>query len=262
MRTISDTAEGRAAPPPELTGERTAPGVWHESYWFARHLAAYRSLRDLCRGRRVLEAGCGEGYGCAVVADGALGVLGLDYDSAAVRRAAERYGDAAAFAQANLVALPLADDSVDTVLSLQVVEHIWTPHELLAQTARVLRPGGWLALTTPNRLTFSPGLASGERPANPFHVRELEAAELADLVAAHLDVVSLGGVHAGERLRALDRRYGSFTGAQLATAPDRWADQLAADVRSVQPDDFVVQRDRAEGALDLLVLARRPGVAS
>ncbi len=242
-----------------LTGERTAPGVWHEGYWYARHVAAYRHLAPRCVGQDVLEAGSGEGYGTDVVRRaGARTVLGLDYDAAAVLHARDRYSPNA-FVRANLVQLPLAASSVDVVLSLQVVEHIWTPHDLLAEVARVLRPGGLLAMTTPNRLTFSPGLGRGERPTNPFHARELDADELASLVAAHLDVDDVLGVHAGPRLLRLG--HDALVRAQLASPPQRWDPALAAAVRATTPDDFVVVPDDERGvddALDLLVLARRP----
>ncbi|MGN6300862.1 MAG: methyltransferase domain-containing protein [Angustibacter sp.] len=247
-RAISDSAD------PVLTGERTAPGIWHEAYWFARHEVAYRWVVERCRGRVVLDAGCGEGYGCAAVGEVATAVLGADYDAPVLRRARRRHAGGA-FTRTNLVALPLADACVDVVLSLQVVEHIWSPDDLLAETARVLRPGGLLALTTPNRETFSPGLGRRERPTNPFHVREFDAAELAELVGGHLDVVDVGGVHAGPRLGELDRRFGSLVAAQLTGAPETWSPELADAVRSMTADDFVVRPGVADGALDLLVLA-------
>ncbi|KQX70041.1 hypothetical protein ASD06_00810 [Angustibacter sp. Root456] len=248
---MSDTADPAA---PVLTGERTAPGIWHETYWFARHEVAYGALAPRCRDRVVLDAGCGEGYGCAAVGEVAAAVLGADYDAPALDRARRRHRGAT-FLRTNLVALPVADAAVDVVLSLQVIEHIWSPDQLLAETVRVLRPGGLLALTTPNRETFSPGLARGEPPTNPFHVREYDAEELGALVGRHLDVVSLGGVHAGPRLRELDERFGGFVSAQLAKEPQSWAPGLAQAVVSVTPDDFEVRPADADGALDLLVLA-------
>ena len=57
----------------------------------------------------------------------------------------------------NLAALPLAESTVDVVANLQVIEHLWDQEGFLAECRRVLRPGGRLLLTTPNRLTFSPG---------------------------------------------------------------------------------------------------------
>jgi SAM-dependent methyltransferase len=257
VRTISTTPARTTAQALPLTGERTAPGIWHETYWYARHLAAYRAAVELCRDRLVLDAGSGEGYGCAAVAGVARAVVGIDYDPAATSHAALRYAGRASFARANLVALPLAEGAVDVVLSLQVVEHIWTPEDLIAQAARALRPGGALVLSTPNRRTFSPGLGRDERPLNPFHSKEYDAAELAALVGRHLEVTSVGGIHAGPRLQALDARFGSFRRAQLSSEPASWPAPLASAVRSVRSADFVVRTDDPDGALDLLVVARR-----
>ncbi len=64
----------------ELTGERTVPGIAHENYWFRRHEAAYLDLVRHCVGAVVLEAGCGEGYGAALIAGHAARVVALDYD--------------------------------------------------------------------------------------------------------------------------------------------------------------------------------------
>ena len=58
-----------------LTGERTVPGIPAENYWFRRHEIAYRFIRKRCAGRRVLEAGSGEGYGAAMIAETAQSVV-------------------------------------------------------------------------------------------------------------------------------------------------------------------------------------------
>ena len=51
-----------------FTGERLPEGDPHFQADMARHLAAYLVARPYCAGRRVLDAGCGEGYGSALVA--------------------------------------------------------------------------------------------------------------------------------------------------------------------------------------------------
>ena len=131
-------------------------------------------------GAVVVEAGCGEGYGGQLLADaGAAVVAGLDLDLATLRHAAVAY-PGVPVAAANLVALPVADRAVDLVVSSQVVEHLWDQDAFVAECARVLRPGGRLVVTTPNRLTFPPG--------NVFHSRELAATELRALVGRHLEV--------------------------------------------------------------------------
>ena len=167
----------------------------------------------------------------------------------------------ARFVRANLAALPVRSGSVDVVATLQVIEHVWNHPEFLGECRRVLRPGGTLLVTTPNRLTFTPG---SDVPVNPFHTKEFTAAELADLVTrCGFAVGEVFGLHAGPRLAALDRAHGgSFVDAQLGAPPDDWSTELSADVARVRVDDFPVVGAAArpvDEALDLVVLARRPG---
>jgi SAM-dependent methyltransferase len=240
-----------------LTGERTVPGIWHENYWFRRHEAAYEFLLPYAAVRLLLEVGCGEGYGTARFADVAGRVIGLDYDARTVIHAGARYREAT-FVGANLAALPVRDASMDVVAALQVIEHVWDHPQFVRECRRVLRPGGTLLVTTPNRLTFSLGRAV---PVNPYHTREFTAGELAGLLAAgRLQDVQLRGLHAGPRLNALDARHGgSFADAQLERPPEQWSVELARDVAGVTCADFVVSAENADAALDLLVVARRPG---
>jgi SAM-dependent methyltransferase len=257
-RAMSHDGTGpRSVPTPlPLTGERTVPGVPAENYWFRRHEAAYEFAAGFVTGRDVLEVGCGEGYGTALLATSARRVLGVDYDAATVAHAAATYRRPH-FVRGNLAALPVADAAVDVVESLQVVEHVWDYGEYVRECRRVLRPDGVLILTTPNRLTFSPGL---DRPVNPFHTKEFTACELTGLLEHQGFVVTrVLGLHAGPRLRILDDRYGSFVDAQLAVAPTDWSVGLWDDVLAVTTSDFVIAAaadSAVDESLDLVVLAR------
>ena len=251
-----ETAGGSNCLP--LTGERTVPDVPHENYWFRRHEVVYRALAARCAGAAVLEAGCGEGYGADLIAGVADRVLALDYDATTVAHVAARY-PRVAVTRANLVALPVAGGCCDAVVSLQVIEHLWEQERFLRECARVLRPGGALLLSTPNRLTFSPGRDS---PLNPFHTRELTAAELAGLVReAGFGIVEVRGLHHGARLRALDAVHGgSLVDAQVVAAIDGgpWPEPLRRDVASVTSADFDLHGDDVDASLDLVALAVRP----
>jgi SAM-dependent methyltransferase len=245
----------------ELTGERTVPGLAEENYWFRRHEVVYERLADRCAGRDVLEAGCGEGYGADLIADRAHRVIGLDYDSSAVAHVRARY-PRVDMRQGNLAALPLADGAVDVVVNFQVIEHLWDQGQFVAECFRVLRRGGVLLMSTPNRITFSPGR---DTPINPFHTRELNAAEMTELLtAAGFSVESMLGVFHGGRLAELDARHGgSIIDAQIARAlaDAPWPDDLLADVASVTTGDFdlteATDRD-IDGSLDLVAIAVRP----
>lgn len=236
-----------------LTGERTLPGIAHENYWFRRHEVAYAWLVPWCTGAVVLDAGCGEGYGAAAVAEVARSVVALDYEEPVVRHVRGRY-PAVTAVRGDLQRLPVRDGGVEVVVHLQTVEHLHDQPGFVAECARVLRPAGTLVVTTPNRLTFSPGLAA---PRNPFHTRELSAGELRDLLAPHFTVTRLLGVRHGRRIARWERRHGPIVAAQLASSPEGWPARLRAFVASLTADDFVVETGDVDGSLDLLAVAVR-----
>ncbi|HLS79684.1 MAG TPA: class I SAM-dependent methyltransferase [Nocardia sp.] len=242
-----------------LTGERTVPGIAEENYWFRRHEVVYARLLARCAGKTVLEAGSGEGYGADMIAGVAAKVTGVDYDDSAVAHVRARY-PRVEMIQGNLADLPLADESVDVVVNFQVIEHLWDQGQFLRECLRVLRPGGELLISTPNRITFSPGR---DTPLNPFHTRELNAAELDELlVAAGFRVELMTGVHHGPALRALDAKHGgSFIDAQIqrALAGEPWPAELTADVAAVSVDDFDIHPEDIDASLDLVAIAVKPG---
>nr|WP_271211177.1 class I SAM-dependent methyltransferase [Rhodococcus wratislaviensis]GLK36954.1 hypothetical protein GCM10017611_38130 [Rhodococcus wratislaviensis] len=238
-----------------LTGERTVPGIPEENYWFRRHEVVYRDLLPRCTGRRVLEAGSGEGYGANMIADVAQSVTGLDYDISAVEHVRARY-PRVEMLHGNLAELPLDDESVDTVVNFQVIEHLWDQAQFLRECFRVLTPGGELLVSTPNRITFSPGR---DTPLNPFHTRELDAAELTELLEeAGFRVALMTGVHHGDRLKSLDAKHGgSFIGAQIdrALAGEPWPEELTRDVEGITVDDFALHEGDIDDSLDLVAVA-------
>lgn len=253
-----------------LTGERTVPGLPEEAYWFARHEVVYRWIAaGVDRSRpsgagapdagvpttdgagpaapRIVDAGCGEGYGADLLAATGARVLALEYDDVVCRHAASAY-DTFAVVRANLVGLPLRSACADLVVSLQVIEHLWDLRGFLAECRRVLRPSGRIVVSTPNRPVFSPGLARGAQPVNPFHVEEFDAEQVAlMLTAAGFDGVRVHGLEHGERLRAWEAEHGSLVAAQVAAALAGRVDAaLAAFVSGVTVDDFDIRLSQHE----------------
>ncbi|OBF67023.1 SAM-dependent methyltransferase [Mycobacterium sp. 852002-51971_SCH5477799-a] len=249
-----------------LTGERTIPDLAIENYWFRRHEVVYQRLAERCAGADVLEAGCGEGYGADLIADVARRVVAVDYDEAAVAHVRSRYPRVDVM-RANLARLPLPDSSVDVVVNFQVIEHLWDQTQFVVECARVLRPSGLVMMSTPNRVTFSPGR---DTPINPFHTRELNAAELTRLlIDGGFTHVSISGLFHGPRLREMDARHGgSIIDAQIARAmaDAPWPPELAADVATVTIEDFeLVEADAGadtghhiDDSLDLIAIAVAP----
>ncbi|MGB2949462.1 MAG: methyltransferase domain-containing protein [Rhodococcus sp. (in: high G+C Gram-positive bacteria)] len=244
-----------------MTGERTVPGIAEENYWFRRHEVAYEALAKRCIDRVVLEAGSGEGYGANMIADVASVVVGLDYDLSAATHVSTRY-PRVRMLRGNLARLPLRDASVDVVVNFQVIEHLWDQAQFLSECFRVLTPGGALLISTPNRITFSPGR---DTPLNPFHTRELDAGELIELlVEAGFTVETMTGVHHGRALRELDAKHGgSFIDAQIerSLAGEPWPQDLTEDVASVGVADFEVDPSEIDASLDLVAIAIKPSAA-
>jgi SAM-dependent methyltransferase len=160
-----------------FTGERYTPEVRGAIGY--EHWHRYAAVAPIAAGLRVLDAACGEGYGAHLLARSAAHVTGVDIDAAAVAHARARYGGAnLEYAHGSVTALPLADRSVDLVVSFETIEHLSGQREMLAEFRRVLTPGGALILSSPNRPVYN---ESGG-VANHFHVRELDRAELAALL--------------------------------------------------------------------------------
>jgi SAM-dependent methyltransferase len=169
------------SPDLEFTGERFLPGlpgeIAHE------HLHRYAFARRFAQGRRVADVACGEGYGAALLAGVSAEVTGIDLDPATIAHASAAYGRPnLRFAAASATALPLSDASVDLVVSFETVEHVDAAAQaaMLREFARVLRPGGLLLISSPNRPEYS----EARDYRNPFHVHELDRSELAVLLDA------------------------------------------------------------------------------
>lgn len=266
MHSARDDGAGHPLP---LTGERTLPDVADERYWFERHVAAYQLAAEVVAGLRaawpgplrVLDAGCGEGYGLPRLrAAGADQVLGVDLDAATAAHARRRYAaadDHLAVVIAELGDLPLTDAEVAACVSLQVIEHLHDIPGYLRELGRVTAGGGRLVLSTPNRLTFTPDQPT---PRNPFHTREFTAEELrTELTEAGLAVRWLGGVHHGPRLLAEQRALGTDLLATLTTtAAEDWPQPVRRLVHRVSWRWFDVRADDPDTSLDLVAVCDAP----
>ncbi|HEV2686624.1 MAG TPA: class I SAM-dependent methyltransferase, partial [Actinomycetota bacterium] len=220
------------------------------------HVVAYDFVARYVRGARVLDAGCGEGYGTDRLTAVAAQVTGVDLEEPVIRRAASRY-PRARFDAANLVSLPYDDGAFDAVVSLQVIEHLHSPQEFLAECARVLEADGVIIISTPNRLTFSP---DGMR--NPFHTFEFAPTELRAAIAQRFSSIELAGTFHGPRVRLLEMIARSpFPERLIAQPVPEWPGWLRAAVERVRAGDFVIRWEsgsqRLERSLDLIAIARR-----
>jgi SAM-dependent methyltransferase len=107
-------------------------------------------LPSSLRGKLVLDAGAGTGYFSQMAADRGARVISVDVGTPLLAQVAKR--TAALLAAGDVQALPFRKASFDVVISSEVIEHTLDPAQAVRELARVLKPGGILALTCPNRL--------------------------------------------------------------------------------------------------------------
>jgi 2-polyprenyl-3-methyl-5-hydroxy-6-metoxy-1,4-benzoquinol methylase len=173
-----------AAPDIDYTGERIVPGKIPENL-FLEHEARYVFAGGFVNGMRVLDVACGSGIGTHyLLKAGAQSCLGFDIDRSAIDYASAVYGDCV-FTQCEAVNLCLPDNSIDVVVSFETIEHVMDQLTFLRECKRVLRPGGRLICSTPNRTISRWG------QKNPFHFRELTVVEFADLLTSMFSEVQL-----------------------------------------------------------------------
>lgn len=173
-------------PPPEMTGERFVPETMGSGQIASEHHARYAFVAPLAAGRHVLDAGCGEGYGTAVLARaGAASAVGVDVSENAVARARATAGTAASFHRQDLHELAFEDDSFDVAVCFEAIEHVVDRDRVLDELRRVLAANGVLAISTPNRGVYLRG--------NPYHLYEYTSAELVEALQRRFANVRLYG---------------------------------------------------------------------
>jgi 2-polyprenyl-3-methyl-5-hydroxy-6-metoxy-1,4-benzoquinol methylase len=170
----------------DFDGERFVSGVPGEIAH--EHYLRYLFAMQFCVGKAVLDIGSGEGYGSSILGQVAAKVNGTDLLAEAVDFARQHYGtESVIFSQGDLRDIPHPDAAFDVVVSFETLEHVTEHERFVAEIKRVLRPGGLLVMSSPDRDVYLRGLQP-----NPFHRRELNRNEFSALLAQFFAHYRLG----------------------------------------------------------------------
>ena len=177
-----------------FTGERYVPTVQGRIRY--EHLHRYALALEFVQGKSVLDIASGEGYGSAYLSKVANSVIGVDIDRECVHFSRNKYGDIAnlEFVVGSCDAIPLSSESIDIVTSFETLEHHDKHDEMMREIKRVLKPGGVLVISAPNRLTYSENPQSASaNPNNQFHVKEPYEYQFVSLLSRYFKNVKLYG---------------------------------------------------------------------
>jgi ubiquinone/menaquinone biosynthesis C-methylase UbiE len=165
----------------EFTGERMVPlsGV---HYGVTEHLHRYAIALELTKGKNVLDIACGEGYGSFLISKVANSVIGVDISEEAIHHAAQKYQrDNLKYLVGSADQIPVADHSVDIVVSFETLEHHDKHDEMFLEIKRVLKSDiGILLMSSPEKNIY--GQIDGD---NQFHIKEITLKEFKLLVSKY-----------------------------------------------------------------------------
>lgn len=171
------------------TAERVSQKDYSDNYVYQRSLLAYLEAAKMVSGK-VLEIGTGSGYGVDIIAPAAESFLTIDkYQTEDISKAPANVS----FKQMNVPPLTgIESGSFDYVITFQVIEHIRRDDLFLQEIHRVLKKGGQLIVTTPNKKMSI--------TRNPWHVREYTVAELKHLLLRFFQKVDARGVFGNQAI--------------------------------------------------------------
>lgn len=209
-------------------GERITPEEAGPSFY--AHLSIYRFALPFTSGKRVLDAGCGTGYGSVYLSQSAARVTACDGSADAISYCRDHYADHAVnFSTVNLCGrLPYEDGAFEVVFSSNVMEHLAEVDGFLAECCRVMTQDGVMIVAVPP--VHSPQ-ALTENLKNVFHVMNLTPA---------------GWQAKLERFFEKVECYAHFSGGRFADPAIRNAEwKLPPEEVTMRETDFVFPPTRA-----------------
>lgn len=157
------------------------------------HLSRYDFAASFTSGQRVLDIACGIGYGSYQIASlgNAILTVGADISPDAIQHAQRNFQHSSLrYRLIDGQELPFEANSFDVVVSFETIEHVANHNLFLSEIKRVMRCGGLLVISTPNKSFHSLGR---KRPWNPYHVREFYPDDFFELLTKYFSKIVFRG---------------------------------------------------------------------
>ena len=174
------------------TTEITSDKIASDNPLHHRLLSAYVFAEKYINGD-VLELGCGEGRGIDIILKKSKSFTAIDKISEVTERLSRKYKNERFISSSFPPLINIEDNSFDTIVTFQVIEHINNDNLFVEEIYRILRPGGKALITTPNiEMTLT---------RNPWHIREYTSRQLKDLAAKCFTEITMKGITGNDKIK-------------------------------------------------------------
>lgn len=163
----------------EFTGEFFVPGKSGERIE-ADHMERYKFACSYAKGQSVLDIACGAGYAAPILIEaGARNYNGVDLNADLVKHASATYGSPEIhYTQGNICTFA-SSTKFDLITCFETIEHVPEFRPAIANLITLMRSGGVLLISSPNRpISSSKAKTLSDKPSNKFHTQEFTPAEL------------------------------------------------------------------------------------
>jgi ubiquinone/menaquinone biosynthesis C-methylase UbiE len=206
------------------------------------HWNRYMTFQYLAESRNVLDVACGEGYGTALLSSLARTATGIDLSEKSIEHAINKYGtsrDNLKYAVEDACNLPPCYGFVDVVYCFETIEHVKDIPAFVAGLVRVVTNDGVAIISTPKpRVDPSTG-----RPFNPYHVRELSAAELEGVLRGYFGYVALAG-QSKEFPCEIHQEFNESKDSYVIGVASNNAKAVETIIRRLPGDDIALMREK------------------
>lgn len=256
--------------------ERTDPGSKECHPFYCQYRAVYEYAKAFVTAQRVMDAGCGEGYGAKLLTENARQVVAIDNDRKTIQRAKQKYRRPNLQFRVEDISQLSTDfpHTFDVVCCFHTIEHLKEPTQFLQSIGKLLSNSGVLLISTPNReKTFIEW---------PYHEREYTVKEFRSLLSTCFADVTLYALHADQSMhqfrniqakvvrriikwdvfklhRRLPKRLRQIIFDIGGAVVNKWLSKTYRDCMSrVTLQDFRVKSERLSEGLDLIGVCREP----
>jgi len=171
---------------------------------YLKQFAAYIFAKRFVVNKKVLEIGCGAGYGADCLSNYASDFIAIDMSKINISHCQANYPkDNIAFMIGDATKLPFTDNQFDVAISFQVIEHIEQKFILtyLTEIKRILKREGIFICSTPNKKLR---LLPFQKPWNPEHKKEYTHKEFKNLLIKVFKEVKVYGLSASEEALSVE----------------------------------------------------------